>query len=309
MLLLRLLLVGLSASQVTTAFSSLPRSFFAHTQKPLIARSDANANADAADARSSNVSSDNVPSDASITPPPDDEITKTLSLANKIMSLFLLVHKNVFREKKQSPSKPALLTAWEEITQNKRRQHRWTRSKAVQQLSAWAFEVCDTDQSGNIDKRAFYTGLLLVHLNLAKYAGVAACFPPTWEQINDLFDLADPNDTGHLNQQEFTDAVIVCFARMTSRIVVYYSTILLAVPYLVKFCLSLFVPLLHKHWSRPWMGRAMAVAEWIVKQIATLAFFSVLVPQLFTRIDSRSRRLVNKQRPSQKNRWGRRDND
>ena len=50
------------------------------------------------------------------------------------------------------------------------------RSKPFQKLVEWAFDVCDSDQTGEVGKPELYAGLLLVHLNLAKYAGPAACY-------------------------------------------------------------------------------------------------------------------------------------
>ena len=50
-----------------------------------------------------------------------------------------------------------------------------TRSQTFQSLVKWAFEQVDTDNSGTIDKKELYAGLLLIHLHLASYAGPAAC--------------------------------------------------------------------------------------------------------------------------------------
>jgi hypothetical protein len=51
-----------------------------------------------------------------------------------------------------------------------------TRSKPFQNLVDWAFTVCDPDNTGELSKSELYTGFLLVHINLAKYAGPAACY-------------------------------------------------------------------------------------------------------------------------------------
>jgi hypothetical protein len=51
-----------------------------------------------------------------------------------------------------------------------------TRSKPFGKLAQWAFSVCDSDNTGEVGKTELYCGLLLVHLNLAKYAGPAACY-------------------------------------------------------------------------------------------------------------------------------------
>ena len=51
-----------------------------------------------------------------------------------------------------------------------------TRTKAFKKLTKWAFQVCDNNHTGSINKTELYAGFLLVHLNLAKYAGPAACY-------------------------------------------------------------------------------------------------------------------------------------
>jgi len=52
----------------------------------------------------------------------------------------------------------------------------WMRTGAFRKLCKWAFDICDSDGTGEIDKTELYAGLLLVHINLAKYAGPAACY-------------------------------------------------------------------------------------------------------------------------------------
>ena len=173
----------------------------------------------------------------------------------------------------------------------------------MRRLSDWAFEVCDVEGTGRIDKRAFYTGMLLVHLNLAKYAGVAACSPMNRTQVDELFELADQDRTGLLNKQEFTDAIIVSTARITSRILIYWSIILFAIPVLVRRTLTLVLPLVHpSDQSRPLIRHALLTFEWLMRYFVTLACFSVLVPQLFSRIDRYSSRLVKK-RKTPKSLW------
>jgi hypothetical protein len=51
-----------------------------------------------------------------------------------------------------------------------------TRSKPFKAIVKAAFKVCDNDQTGEVGKLELYAGLLWVHLNLAKYAGPAACY-------------------------------------------------------------------------------------------------------------------------------------
>ena len=64
-----------------------------------------------------------------------------------------------------------------------------TRSKWFKNLSKWAFSVCDKDKTGHITKAELYTGVILVHLKIAKYAGAAACFV-SGINIVGLFEMA-----------------------------------------------------------------------------------------------------------------------
>lgn len=56
-----------------------------------------------------------------------------------------------------------------------------TRSRAFKSLVKWAFNICDTDKSGTIDKAELYTGVLLVHLKIASKSNgisdITYCFP------------------------------------------------------------------------------------------------------------------------------------
>ncbi len=227
------------------------------------------------------------------------DTTKVLSLASKGLSILNIVHKNVV--KKDEPKKTQQFIPWR--AKSTRSSAAWTRTHAMRRLSDWAFEVCDVEGTGRIDKRAFYTGMLLVHLNLAKYAGVAACSPMNRTQVDELFELADQDRTGLLNKQEFTDAIIVSTARITSRILIYWVIILFAIPVLVRRTLTLVLPLVHpRDQSRPVIRHALLTFEWLMRHFVTLACFSVLVPQLFSQIDRYSSRLV-KQRKTPKSLW------
>lgn len=109
----------------------------------------------------------------------------------------------------------------------------WTRTKAFRKLTKWAFGVCDRNQSGEINKTELYAGLVLVHLNLAKYVGPAACFPPSRDTVDKLFDASDDDNSGGIDENEFTQIMIVLCSEITGRIITYYTILILAVPYLV----------------------------------------------------------------------------
>lgn len=49
-----------------------------------------------------------------------------------------------------------------------------TKSRAFQNLCKKVFKACDRDNTGSINEDELYTGVLMVHLTLAKYAGKSA---------------------------------------------------------------------------------------------------------------------------------------
>mmetsp|Transcript_55858 Transcript_55858/g.135323 ORF Transcript_55858/g.135323 Transcript_55858/m.135323 type:complete len:235 (-) Transcript_55858:538-1242(-) len=93
-----------------------------------------------------------------------------------------------------------------------------------------AFQICDKNNSGRINKDEFYVGVILLHLNLAKYAGPAACYPPTRKVCEQMFDAADSDKNDHISQQEFEHVLRVLFAQILFRMVVYYGVLILFVP-------------------------------------------------------------------------------
>jgi Ca2+-binding EF-hand superfamily protein len=84
-----------------------------------------------------------------------------------------------------------------------------TRTKAFQRLVAWAFSACDNDKTGEINKSELYAGILLVHVTLAKYAGAAACYPPTRQVIDELFEASDTDKSGTILEEEFTQIMVI----------------------------------------------------------------------------------------------------
>ena len=83
-----------------------------------------------------------------------------------------------------------------------------TRSKPFKKLCAYVFKICDADNQGNINATELYAGVLLVHLNLAKYAGPAACFPATRDVVEKLFTASDADKSGGIDEDEF-EAIMV----------------------------------------------------------------------------------------------------
>ena len=69
-------------------------------------------------------------------------------------------------------------------------------------LCQWAFNMCDKSKNKTLSKEELYSGLLLVYINLAKYAGPAACHPPTQEVVDMLFDACDNDNSGDICEKE-----------------------------------------------------------------------------------------------------------
>jgi len=118
----------------------------------------------------------------------------------------------------------------------------WTRSKNFKKLTDWAFKTIDADGSGEVDKKELYTGLLMIHLKLATYAGPAACRPATREYCEKIFDQMDVDKSGELDREEFTEVMQIVCAQVFTRVAIQWTMTLMIVP-MSKFisrCLFLF---------------------------------------------------------------------
>lgn len=113
----------------------------------------------------------------------------------------------------------------------------WTRTKAFRRLCQWAFKACDTNQTKSLTKDELYSGLLLVYINIAKYAGPAACYPPSRCVVDALFDACDLNKSGDICEEEFVSILIVLTSQMTWRIVTYYIFLIMMLPFAVDLAI------------------------------------------------------------------------
>ncbi|KAL3921190.1 MAG: hypothetical protein SGARI_006742, partial [Bacillariaceae sp.] len=149
-----------------------------------------------------------------------------------------------------------------------------------------AFTICDADGSGAIDKRELYAGLLLVHLNLAKYAGPAACYPPTRATCNLMFEAADVDQSGSIDHAEFCHIMAVLCAQIMGRIVVYYIVLILLVPVVATKIVNL-------------TGIVQdSYLELTVHQATSLALFFVIIPLVWNKIDERSTQQLQTKKSS-----------
>ena len=104
----------------------------------------------------------------------------------------------------------------------------------------YTFQTIDTDQSGSIDKKELYSGLLLIHLKLATYAGPAACKPVTKECVEEVFDLLDWDNSGTLDRNEFEVAMTMLTSQILMRVALQLGMTLMLVPILAQYALHVF---------------------------------------------------------------------
>lgn len=206
----------------------------------------------------------------------------------------------------------------------------WSDHPIFQRLCAWAFEVCATCtsttyctissdgikrckkvkkevclQTARIDRTQVYAGILLVHLQLAPYLGVAACHPPSREMIDEMFYKTDYNDLGTIGLEEFTDILILSFTHISSRIIMYYCILLVGLPIAAKHAYEFFTPIRHIFFTSfittstsnqnnvlqlllknlHYIKGFISIIGTLVERIVCLTIFVCIVPFIFHYID------------------------
>ena len=193
------------------------------------------------------------------------------------------------------------------------RKPKWMKSAAFQGLTRWAFDICDAAGDGRINEDELYAGLLLVHLNLAKYVGVTACNPLNRTEVNELFQTAAASDPLNVLDRQtigpnaFADIVVLSCAKISSRIIVYYTLLVLLVPFLTRriiglcqqgwYGLDVSYHYLGRHgwWIR---GHATpsaalpeglahhiwAVAQWLVQHLLSVMVMTIIMPWIFVKL-------------------------
>ena len=95
-----------------------------------------------------------------------------------------------------------------------------SRTKWFTKMSNAAFAIVDADESGEVDEKELYSGLLLIHLKLGCYAGPAACRPVDRERVHAVFEKMDVDDSKSLNQEEFKQVMMVLCSNIFTRVLV-----------------------------------------------------------------------------------------
>lgn len=101
-----------------------------------------------------------------------------------------------------------------------------------------AFDLVDQDDSGTIDEKELYSGLLLIHLKLGLYAGPAACKPVDKEHVLSVFRNMDVDDSGTLDREEFREVMMILFSNVLLRVMVQWCMTLLIVPLVAQSILD-----------------------------------------------------------------------
>jgi hypothetical protein len=175
-----------------------------------------------------------------------------------------------------------------------------TRTKSFRRLTKWAFVQCDNSGNGHLTKTELYGGILLVHLQLAKYAGAAACYPPSKAVIDKLFEASDEDNSGYIDEDEFSKIMVICCAQIASRIVVYFAILVLFANLLAEYMILGLISLdEYLGWNvakgeKSMVSGFFAMIETfltfgeLAQSTLSLLLFFVVVPMIFDYIDNSS---------------------
>jgi EF hand len=112
------------------------------------------------------------------------------------------------------------------------------RTKYFRNMCDAAFETIDQDESGSVDEKELYSGLLLIHLQLGMYAGPAACKPLGRERVSKIFYEMDVDRSGSLDRDEFRAVMMLLFSNVVFRVMVQWSMTLMIVPCIARSLLD-----------------------------------------------------------------------
>mmetsp|Transcript_32742 Transcript_32742/g.47803 ORF Transcript_32742/g.47803 Transcript_32742/m.47803 type:complete len:209 (+) Transcript_32742:317-943(+) len=136
-----------------------------------------------------------------------------------------------------------------------------------------AFKRMDKDGSGSVNKEEMYSGLLLLQLNLAKYAGPSACKPPKRKVVDEIFDDMDKDKSGKIEEEEFVDIMVVLCSGIASRITAQIILKLFVIPFLARKIVAISTLLLITY------GVISSDVAWYAKDNAFLEFLRSRLPE------------------------------
>jgi len=159
-----------------------------------------------------------------------------------------------------------------------------TNSKPFKMMVSSTFKGMDSTGSGEVSKDELYAGLLLIHLKLSKFVGAPACYPPVKDTCDGMFEAADHDHSGGIDEEEFSSIMAVCCGQIMSRMVAYYLVVMLGVPYTAAKVVDL-LPIENG-----------SIWEKLTETIVGFAIFSLAIPLLWNKIDESSRKSLVKKK-------------
>lgn len=121
-----------------------------------------------------------------------------------------------------------------------------TRSKHFRKMATKIFNDLDIDRSNTLDNEELYAGVILVHLQLAKYTGAAACNPPSRLVVKTIFNEFDSDDSNSLDVEEFINVCILLSGQVLGRVGFQWIFTLVISPFLGQYLLNLVIFILAK---------------------------------------------------------------
>ena len=132
---------------------------------------------------------------------------------------------------------------------------------------------------GHIGPTELYAGLLWVHVQLARYLGVAALYPPDRSVVYDLFLISDVDDSGGIDRDEFNLIAKTTCAQIMGRLGVVYGARFIVFPILSQWLIMYFLP---------FSSFLPRVVRTVLEQVVASFLFMILIPVWFGLIDEQS---------------------
>ncbi len=148
-----------------------------------------------------------------------------------------------------------------------------TKTKTFGLFVDHAFDMIDDSDDGLIDEAELYAGLLMMHIQLAKHAGPAACYPPSRAVVDRMFRAADPDRSGTLTREEFSWVMGIMCANILGRMFIFYVLVILSIPFVASLVIRAFkIP------EETYFEKA-------VRETITVLVFYFIIPLLWNIVD------------------------
>ena len=148
------------------------------------------------------------------------------------------------------------------------------------------FDSLDTDGDGTLDAVELYSGVLLIHLELAKYFGPAACKPPGRAQVESLFRTFDSDNSGDLDKAEFCALSTLLLSNIAGRVLFQFLMTIALLPLLApKIVAHAASALARLEASDPWGKVSLLKGLWSARVLSSptvgpyVSKFLSLVPE------------------------------